>query len=348
MKNTVPTVLIADDNETNRNMLIRRLERHGYNIFTASDGVQALEVVQQRPVDLILLDIMMPHLNGFDVLKRLKGDARLRHIPVIVVSALDDMDSLVKAVELGADDYLFKPFNPVLLNARITSSLERKRHHDDQAGLLRAAQSARVTLDEARLAHLPAFALERLQNDDDWMADHIERALVLVAIIEGLDKLSKPAEAFSLLATISSEFDHLNQWFHDQLFGSLYRVCAGFPVWQDEETSNLGAAALGMLDIVARMSRETGQALHLKIGIDCGSVMGGLVKSTDRLRYEVIGEAVTIATQLALTAQRDSIYVSVAARLVMQPFFGFTTLQNSHSHLTNTHQLTHTLKPTPS
>ncbi len=118
-------ILVVDDNEMNRDMLSRRMERQGYAVTTAENGEVALRQLAAQQFDLILLDVMMPILNGYEVLERVKNDDRWRDIPVIMISAVDDLDSVVKCIELGAEDYLFKPFNPVLLKARISASLER-------------------------------------------------------------------------------------------------------------------------------------------------------------------------------------------------------------------------------
>lgn len=120
-------ILVVDDNEMNRDMLSRRLMRLGHDTVIAEDGYKALEAIQNQPFDLVLLDIMMPNLNGYETLERIKSDNTTRDIPVIMISAVDDLDSVVKCIELGAEDYLFKPFNPVLLKARVGACLE-KRH----------------------------------------------------------------------------------------------------------------------------------------------------------------------------------------------------------------------------
>ena len=104
-----------DDNEINRDLLSRRLERQGHRVAAVEGGRQALERLAREPFDLVLLDIMMPEMNGFQVLERLKADPALRHVPVIMISALDELDSVVRCIEMGAEDYLPKPFNPVLL-----------------------------------------------------------------------------------------------------------------------------------------------------------------------------------------------------------------------------------------
>ena len=124
-------LLVVDDIEDNRYTLTRRLSREGYtNLTTAANGREALELLQEKPIDLVLLDIMMPEMNGYEVLERLKADPDLRHIPIIMISAVDEIESVIRCIELGAEDYLSKPFNPTLLRARVGASLERKRLHD--------------------------------------------------------------------------------------------------------------------------------------------------------------------------------------------------------------------------
>jgi signal transduction histidine kinase/DNA-binding response OmpR family regulator len=131
LSDTDAALLVVDDIEDNRFALTRRLARLGYlNVTTAADGRQALELLKSRPFDLVLLDIMMPNVNGYEVLADMKASESLRHIPVIMISAIDEIDSVVRCIELGADDYLPKPFNPTLLRARVGACLERKRLHD--------------------------------------------------------------------------------------------------------------------------------------------------------------------------------------------------------------------------
>jgi sigma-B regulation protein RsbU (phosphoserine phosphatase) len=145
-------LLVVDDNEDNRYTLTRRLKREGYtDLTTANDGREALALLQSRAFDLVLLDIMMPEMNGFQVLEHLKADEKLRDLPVIMISALDEIESVIRCVELGAEDYLAKPFNPTLLRARVGASLEKKRLRDAvRASLDRLEQE----LDAARTLQL--------------------------------------------------------------------------------------------------------------------------------------------------------------------------------------------------
>ncbi len=125
-------LLVVDDNEDNRYMLTRRLEREGYaNLTTASDGREALDLLRRHEFDLVLLDIMMPEMDGYQVLEHLKADPRLRDLPVIMISAVDEIESVIRCIELGAEDYLPKPFNATILRARVGASLEKKRLRDE-------------------------------------------------------------------------------------------------------------------------------------------------------------------------------------------------------------------------
>ena len=126
-----PAILVVDDNEDNCYTLTRRLKRQGYdNVATAGHGRRALELLAARPFDLVLLDVMMPDMNGYEVLETMKADPALRGIPVVMISALDEVDSVARCIELGADDYLAKPFDPTLLRTRVRDCLEKKRLRD--------------------------------------------------------------------------------------------------------------------------------------------------------------------------------------------------------------------------
>jgi DNA-binding response OmpR family regulator len=125
-------ILVVDDNEGNRDMLFRRLTHEGYEVSEAENGQNALALLKRQPVDLILLDVMMPEMDGYEVLIRLKAHGTWRDIPVIMISALDEIESVVRCIERGAEDYLSKPFDPVLLRARIGACLEKKRLRDQE------------------------------------------------------------------------------------------------------------------------------------------------------------------------------------------------------------------------
>ena len=141
-------VLVVDDEPLNCEMLASRLRRQGHQVATASDGIEALQRVRQDRFDLILLDMMMPNLDGYGTLLRLKDDDDLRHLPVIMISALDDLANVVRCIEVGAEDYLPKPFNATLLRARIGACLDKKALRDQELELFQNLSLSQQRLDQ--------------------------------------------------------------------------------------------------------------------------------------------------------------------------------------------------------
>jgi two-component system cell cycle response regulator len=153
------SILVVDDDPINRMVLTRDLEREGHRVATAQDGVRALEALGAEPFDIVLLDVLMPELDGYETLAQIERDEKLRHVPVIMVSALEDIDSVVRCIEMGAADYLPKPFDPVLLRARINGCLTKKRLHDLE---LEYIEQVGYIVDAARAVESAAFAPESL------------------------------------------------------------------------------------------------------------------------------------------------------------------------------------------
>jgi CheY-like chemotaxis protein len=155
------TLLVVDDSELSRDVLTRLLERQGHAVRAVANGREAFEALSGDHFDLVLLDIMMPEIDGYEVLRRLKADPKLRDLPVIVISALEEIDTAVRCIEMGAEDYLPKPFDPILLKARIGACLEKKRLRDQEVAYLRAV--ARVT-QAAAAVEAGAFQPEELDT----------------------------------------------------------------------------------------------------------------------------------------------------------------------------------------
>jgi adenylate cyclase len=181
-------VLVVDDDEMNRDLLSRRLQQQGHTVEQAEDGKQALTILEDRDYDLVLLDIVMPRLDGYEVLARMKADDRLRHVPVIVISSLNEVQSVTRCLDMGADDYVTKPFNPALLRARVEACLTKKRLRDQQQAYTRELQGFNETLTQ-RLTALSdvSVAINSLHVD-----------VVLEQILD-LSKEVMTAEASSLL-----------------------------------------------------------------------------------------------------------------------------------------------------
>jgi two-component system sensor histidine kinase/response regulator len=174
------TLLVVDDQAANRDLLSRRLKRQGHTVVTASNGRDALALMRQTSFDLVLLDIMMPDMDGYEVLQRLKSDDHLQHIPVVMISAVDELQSVVRCIAAGAEDYLAKPFNPTLLQARIGACLEKKRSRDRETALFDELQKNYKLLQEA----------EKLRDDLRNMIVHDLRT-PLTAVIAGVDMLGR-------------------------------------------------------------------------------------------------------------------------------------------------------------
>jgi two-component system sensor histidine kinase/response regulator len=171
-------ILVVDDNEINRDVLARRLKQEAYVLEMACGGQEALELLQKQPFDVVLLDIMMPEIDGMEVLRRVKADEDLQHLPVIVISALDDMESVIRCIELGAEDYLPKPFSPTLLKARVRACVEKKRTRDRERRLF-------LQLEEN---YTQLRALEQQRDDLAHMLIHDMRS-PLSANLTGLEMI---------------------------------------------------------------------------------------------------------------------------------------------------------------
>lgn len=167
MKARVARILVVDDNEANRDMLTRRVSRLGHESVEAADGRQALDILAIQDFDMVLLDIMMPVMNGFQVLEHMHADRRLRHVPVVVVSALDEMESVVRCIEMGAEDYLFKPINSVMLTARVNAALEKKWLRDTEQAYVAAVKREMELGRQIQSDFLPA----NLPDIPGWQID---------------------------------------------------------------------------------------------------------------------------------------------------------------------------------
>jgi class 3 adenylate cyclase len=287
-------LLIADDNKVNRLLLSRSVELLGHRVALAENGRIALEKLRSESFDLMLLDIEMPELDGFAVLEKLKADLELREVPVIVTSSVEGLDNVVRCIDLGAEDYLHKPVNPVLLKARIGASLEKKRLRDQQKALVRRFATSEVAEDLLQ----SGFALggKRIH------------ASVLFCDIRGFTALVEsegPEEIIDLLNTyymlmfdaIGSHGGVVNQMIGDglmALFGAPHPLddCAGSAV----------AAALEMVELIEQFNLERSAvkktAIRIGIGVATGEVVAGYTGTQQRATYTCIGDTVNLAARL--------------------------------------------------
>ncbi|PZP28357.1 MAG: adenylate/guanylate cyclase domain-containing response regulator [Roseateles depolymerans] len=287
-------VLLVEDNRVNRLLLARNVELLGHQVEMVEDGLAALARLQQAAFDLLLMDIDMPGMNGFELLERLRAHPELRELPVIVTSALEGMDSVVRCVELGAEDYLHKPVNLVLLKARINASLERKKLRDQQRELVRRFATSEVA--------------QNLEAEGFALGGRKVQATVMFCDIRGFTTLVEsqpPEEIIELLntyytlmfAAINGHGGVVNQMIGDGLMALF-----GAPQPLEQPGRCAANAALEMVEMVAQFSAEQ-QALgkpeiRIGVGIASGDVVAGYTGTRERATYTCIGDTVNVAARL--------------------------------------------------
>jgi adenylate cyclase len=316
-------ILVVDDNVSNRDLLSRRLMREGYRVTAVESGEAALAMTAADSFDLVLLDMMMPGLSGFEVLCRLKADARTRHLPIIMISALDELDSAVRCIAAGAEDYLPKPFNPVVLRARVGASLEKKRLLDE----LRVEKERSEAL---LLNILPPSVVERMRRGEVVIADRIPEATVLFSDLVDFTSVSAslaPEETVRLLGVLFSEFDNLairHGLETIKTIGDGYMVTSGI---RQESSPRPAAAvaemALSMLDATNAAGRGIDKKLELRIGIHTGGPIVAGVLGTHKIAYDVWGDAVNTAKRMETYGLPGRVHVSAATRKAVGGAFRF-------------------------
>jgi class 3 adenylate cyclase len=321
-------VLVVDDNEANRDLLARRVRRQGHSVTVAEDGVIALKLMQQEPFDLVLLDIMMPNMNGYQVLEYIKTDPNLRHIPVIVISAVDDINSVVECIELGAEDYLPKPFNAVLLAARISNCLEKKRLRDQQQLYLEQLQGEKERAERLLLSILPEPIAEQLKQGQLTIADSFADVTVLFADIVDFTRISShhsPKEVVSLLNQIFSAFDRLAERHGVEkikTIGDAYMVVGGIPTPRLDHAEAIAEMAIDMLEETSRFHTVIGEPITMRIGINTGPVVAGVI-GTNKFIYDLWGDTVNIASRMESYGLASCIQVSLETYKILQDKYLF-------------------------
>ncbi len=296
-------ILVVDDNRLNRMKLSRGLEQQGHIVATAENGQQALEMIRAHSFDLVLLDIVMPEMDGYQVLERVKADNTLRDIPVIVISAVDEMDSIVKCIKMGAEDYLPKPFDPVLLRARIGASLEKKWLRDQEQAYLWQLQLEQEKSEQLLLNILPKPIADRLKQGQGIIADSFANVAVLFADIVGFTALSadmSPTTLIVLLNGIFSTFDQLAEK-HElekiKTIGDEYMVVGGLPTPRPDNVEAIANMALDMQSTISEFTADGDQPLRIRIGIHTGPVIAGVIGQR-KFSYDLWGDTVNIASRM--------------------------------------------------
>ncbi|MEP7203614.1 MAG: adenylate/guanylate cyclase domain-containing protein [Ilumatobacteraceae bacterium] len=324
---TAANILVIDDDRVNRLILARALEEERFTVESAEDALRAIRILHEKPTafDLILLDVVMPEMDGYDLLRYLKADPSLSRIPVVMVSALDDIASVVRCLELGADDYITKPFDPVLLRARMNASLAKKRLRDVESRYARVLEQEEARTE--RLLHhiLPVHIATRLKAGERVIADNFEDVTVLFADLVGFTQMSsrmKPQDVVGLLNEIFSSFDKLAQEHNLEkikTIGDAYLVVGGLLDSEGDHLASCAKMALGMLEAIGRCGEGD---LTLRLGLHTGPVTAGVI-GEHKFAYDLWGDTVNIASRLESHGVPGKIHVSHIVRDRLHPSFAF-------------------------
>jgi len=320
-----PRVLVVDDDPLVRTALIRMLEVLGVTASAVPSGTDALEALRLSPraFDLVLLDVAMPGATGLQVLEHVKSTPELADIPVVMVSAQGEVDNVVRCLELGADDFVTKPFMSRLLEARIHSSLARKRVHDWEQHYRKLLEDEEARSEQLIANVLPDRIAARLKKGEHQIAEQIEDVSVLFADLVDFTPLAAqkpPHEVVALLNRIFSHMDHLagaRGLEKIKTVGDAYMVVGGLPESREDHLEAMAELALEMRDTVPRLF-----ALELRIGLHCGPAVGGVIGER-KLSYDVWGDTINVASRLEAHGVPGTIQCSRVVRDRLRYTFEF-------------------------
>src|SRR5436190_2937839 len=318
MATELPRILIVDDNEDNRYTLQLLLETDGHErIASAASGSEAIALIEKEKFSLVLLDLMMPDMNGDEVLKQIKSDPDKRDIPVVMISADTDVEKVSRCIELGADDYLPKPFNPTILRARIGAAL--RRHS------LRALENEYVGKIETEKRHsenllrniLPVEIATRLRNGESNIADHFDDATVVFADVVGFGKITARMKAYEIVGCLNQLFSEFDKLAEDagiekiKTIGDNYMAVSGVPTPRSNHARMAAKFALDMVAATGRLRSRLPVPFPIRVGLHSGPVMAGVI-GTRRFAYDVWGDTVNIAARIEAASQPNRVLASAA------------------------------------
>ncbi|MEO5966495.1 MAG: response regulator [Candidatus Limnocylindrales bacterium] len=337
-------ILVVDDSRMNRMTLIRLLDRLGHESTEAADGREALDLLDAGlPVDLVLLDLVMPEVDGFEALATMKADPRLAHIPVIVVSGLDDLDGIVRCIEMGAVDYLPRPIKPTLLEARVAATLADKRLRDDNARLLETVERQRTEL--ARFLSPRVAELVSSPEGGALLAGHRGELTVVFADLRGFTAFCESADPEEIVRVLReyhavignrvTEFEATLEHYA----GDGVHVFFNDPVPQADHRLRAIRMTVALRRDVAALQEEwvrRGVDLGFGVGVSVGQATAGRIGFEGRYAYAVLGAIVNLAARLSGEARAgqilltDELYQDVAADVEAEPVGGLILKGISH------------------
>lgn len=323
-------LLLVDDSAESRDVLGALLAALGHQVATAASGEEALAKVVAEPFDLVILDIMMPGMDGYEVLARLKQNSDTRHVPVLVLSGYTEVDSVARCVQMGAEDYLSKPLNGVLLQARLGACLEKKRLRDHEMEMFRQLTQEKEHADRLLLNILPRVIADRLRAGEQVIVDSFAEVTVLFADIVGFSQLAarlSPTELVRTLNTVFSKFDFLAAKFgleKIKTIGDAYMAVGGLPERCSDHAERAAEMSLAMQEELVQFSRETGFDLSIRVGLHSGPVVAGVI-GTHKFSYDLWGDTVNIASRMESHGHPSAIQVSADTERRLRDKFLFIT-----------------------
>ncbi len=302
------SVLVVDDEEQNRGLLCDPLQARGFTVAEAACGLEALQKIAAQPPDVVLLDVMMPKMDGFEVCRRLKTDSRTAHIPVLMVTALSDRKERLMGIAAGANDFLNKPVDVLDVTLRVGNAIHAKKLHDQL--LVEKEKSEHLLLNI-----LPKPVAERMKKGETNIADSYPDITVLVADLVGFTNLSThvpPEQVVELLNEIFSAFDVLVQKFgleKIKTIGDAYMAAGGITVRSAKHAEHCAELALKMQEEIARLNKQYETCVPLRIGLCTGPVVAGVI-GRNRFAYDLWGETVNLACRMESTGAAGRIQIA--------------------------------------
>ena len=324
LETTYPSnVLVVDDNPANTEYLARKLTASQHTVFVANSGRDAEQILADNPnIHLILLDILMPDLSGYEILGRNQALLKERNIPVIVVSSLDEQETVYRCLESGAEDFVTKPINFMILAARINSALDRKYLLDREEEHLAKIESEKLKNEELLLNILPQPIAMRMKADEYLIADSVDNCSILFGDIVGFTPLSQALGAVKIVEMLNKIFTQFDDYCEAigvekiKTIGDNYMVACGVPTPDPDHAIKTVRMGFAMLRFVNSLPALQGHKISMRIGIHSGSAVAGVI-GKKKFVYDLWGDAVNTAGRMESYGLPDKIHVSsVTAELI--------------------------------
>lgn len=326
-------IMVVDDDENNRDVLTKRLKLNGHEVTALANAEEAIELLYIEKYDVLLLDMIMPGMNGDDALAHIKSNRLLQQVSVIMISGLDQIDKVVRCIEMGAEDYLPKPFNSTLLNARINAALEKKQLKDQERIYLKEIQTEKAKTEKLLLNILPAEVAKRLKLGDDIIADNYKSVSVLFSDLVGFTKFSKnikPRDLVILLNKIFTEFDEAVKELKMEkikTIGDAYMAVAGLPKQNRNHAYNAVLLGNEMLIRLHKIQKNTGLNFRMRVGIHSGPVTAGII-GKNKFIYDLWGDTVNVASRMESQGIPDRVQITEETAKLLNGAFSLEKKKN--------------------